>query len=320
MHNSKIGLFIFAISFVSILALPTVVTSQTRTQPTARIHPTPGALVFGDRTSVYFLAANSTVPRKLAKGNFPALGPDGKQVAYCTPIDATKSAPETVTVMLFDLATGKTTPILQVKAWASQLRWSPDGKRILLTLAFLNGKRELTVVAPDGTQKRKLIGSGEQGANDVFSPRWAPDGQSIYFHDMTNLVQIDLAGKVISKTPLAEITEEKESVTSADVFVFSPTEPNVLLYTRSVPGSKLFERTFGEPNTALFLNDRQDRKRLSAVDMLAMDPVWSRDGRFIYFTGYHDREGRAAYPFKIYRINRDGSGLVQITAGENPAV
>ena len=49
-----------------------------------------------------------------------------------------------------------------------------------------------------------------------------------------------------------------------------------------------------------------------------MDPVWSRDGRFIYFTGYRDREGRASYPFKIYRIARDGTGLIQITSGEMP--
>lgn len=320
MHISKKSAFISAVSFVSLLGLSTLVTSQTRTQPTARINPTPDALVYGDRTSVYFLAANATVPRKLAKGNFPALSPDRKLVAYCTPIDATKSAPETVSVMLFDLATGKTSAVFTAHAWASQLHWSPNGDKILLTLAFLNGKRELTIIAPDGTHKQKVIGGGEQGVNDVFSPRWAPDGQSIFFQDMTSLIQVDLEGRVIGRTPLAEITEEKESITSADSFVFSPTEPKVLLYTRSVPGSKLFERTFGEPNTALFLNEGQNKKRLSAVNMLAMDPVWSRDGRFIYFTGYYDREGRAAYPFKIYRINRDGSGLIQITSGENPGV
>lgn len=50
-----------------------------------------------------------------------------------------------------------------------------------------------------------------------------------------------------------------------------------------------------------------------------MDPVWLRNGRFIYFTGYYDREGRAACPLKIYRINRDGTELLQIAAGENPA-
>ena len=49
-----------------------------------------------------------------------------------------------------------------------------------------------------------------------------------------------------------------------------------------------------------------------------MDPVWSHDGHFIYFAGYLDREGRAAYPIKIYRIARDGTGLTQFAVGETP--
>ena len=67
---------------------------------------------------------------------------------------------------------------------------------------------------------------------------------------------------------------------------------------------------------ALSLNHALNRSR----DMLAFDPVWSADGLNIYFSGYHDREGRAAYPFKIYRINPDGTSLIQIAAGENPGV
>jgi len=60
------------------------------------------------------------------------------------------------------------------------------------------------------------------------------------------------------------------------------------------------------------------RKRLTLVDLLAIDPVWSRDEKSIYFSGYRDREERVAYPFKIHRSGWDGSGLVQIVSGENP--
>jgi hypothetical protein len=80
------------------------------------------------------------------------------------------------------------------------------------------------------------------------------------------------------------------------------------------------EQAISATNTAIFIYDQRakTRKRLTPVDLLAMDPVWSRDGNFIYFSGYRDREGRAAYPFKIYRIARDGTGLTQIAAGETP--
>jgi Tol biopolymer transport system component len=301
-----------------VLMVTTAVMAQRKVPPPPpKINPTSDALVYGDRTWVYYLAANSTTPRKLAKGNFPALSPDNTRVAYCTPVEGTKSG-ESVTLMSFDLASGKTSVVFQAGGYLSRLRWSPDGSQLLFSAAYLNGKREVDIIGSDGRGKQKVIATGEQGVSDVFAPVWATDGRSIFFQDMNNLFQVRTDGTMITKLPLGPITEEKESVTSADSFVPSPVDPNVIIYTRSVPGSKLFERSFGEPNTALFLYNLQtkDRKRLTAVDLLALEPVWSRDGKFIYFSGYHDREGRASYPFKIYRINADGSGLMEIGPGE----
>ncbi len=296
--------------------------AQRRSTPVTPSTSTTDALVFGDRAWVYYLQPNTTKPRQIAKGNFPALSPSGQYVAYITPLDQTKSAPETVKVMVFDLGSGSTSTIFQANAWAAHLRWSSRADYLLLTLAYLNGKRELDIISADGSKQQKLIGTGEQGANDVFSPVWAHDGKSIYFHDMENFFQLGLDGKVMAKTPLGVIADEKESITSADTFVPSPIDENVIAYTRSVPGTKLFERAFGEPNTALFIYNKRTRTRhrVTAPDMLALDPVWSADGLNIYFSGYRDREGRAAYPFKIYRINLDGTGLVQIASGENPGV
>jgi Tol biopolymer transport system component len=312
------NLFVFAILLVLLTATAIIAQRRAPTAP-AKINPTSDALVFGDRTWVYYLAANSSSPRKLAKGNFPALSPDKTRVAYCTPVDATKSG-ESVSIMLFDLASAKTSSVFQANGYLNHLRWSADGTRILFSAAYLNGKRELDFVSVDGTGKQRVIGTGEQGVADVFAPVWAPDGRSIYFQDMNNLIQAGVDGQIITRLPLGPITEEKESVTSADSFVPSPIDANLLIYTRSVPGSKLFEKSVGEPNTALFLYNLQTktRKRLTSVDLLALDPVWSRDGAYIYFSGYHDREGRAASPFRIYRINADGTGLLEIGPGENP--
>lgn len=278
----------------------------------------PDALVFGDREWIYFLAPNTLTLRKLAKGNFPALSPDRKRVAYCAPVNANASA--SGALMLFDLQSGKTAALFRANAWFAHPRWSPAGDTISFTLAFSSGKRELDLIAPDGTQPKKLIAGGEQGIDDIFNPTWAPDGQSLYFQDMSNLVRVNTLGQIQAKTPLATVVEEKEAITSADSFVPSPADASLIAYTRSVQGTRLFERTFGEPNTALFLYDMRTktRRRLTPVDLLALDPVWSSDGRFIYFAGYHDRQGRAAYPFKIYRIAGDGTGLIQIAVGETP--
>jgi len=313
----RIAMVIFGLAL-----LPIGGVGQRRAQPITATTSTTEALVFGDRTWVYYLQPNTTQPRQIAKGNFPALSPSGQYVAYITPLDQTRSAPENVKVMVFDLGSGRTSTIFQANAWAAHLRWSSRADYLLLTLANLNGKRELDIIGVNGSRQQTLISSGEQGANDVFSPVWAPDGRSIYFHDMESFFQIGLDGKVIAKTPLGVIAGEKESVTSADTFIPSPIDENVIAYTRSVPGTKLFERTFGEPNTALYIYNRRTRTRhrVTAPEMLALDPVWSADGLNIYFSGYYDRDGRAAYPFKIYRINLDGTGLVQIARGENPGV
>jgi Tol biopolymer transport system component len=294
--------------------------AQRRTAPAAITAQVPDALVFGDREWIYYLAANSSTRRRLAKGNFPTLSPDRRFVAYCAPIDAAVSAPAAGALMLFELASGHAKTLFRSAAWCAHPRWSPDGERISFTLALASGKRELHIIARDGATNQKLFTGGEQGVDDIFNPSWAPNGQSLFFQDMTNLVQVSAGGRIMEMTPLATIVGDKETVTSADWFVASPSEPGLLAYTRSVPGTRLFERTFGEPNTALFTYDRRTkmRKRLTPVDLLAMDPVWSRDGRFIYFAGYRDREGRAAYPFKVYRIARDGTGLIQIAAGETP--
>lgn len=278
------------------------------------------ALVFGAREWIYYLAANGSTPRRLAKGNFPALSPDRRRVAYCTPINTAVSAPASGALMLFDLESGKTATLFRSAAWCAHPRWSPDGERISFTLALASGKRELHLIAPHGASHQKLITGGEQAADDIFNPSWAPDGESLYFQDMTNLVQVSTSGQVVGKTRLGTIVGDKDAVTSSDSFVPSPNDPNLFAYTRSVAGTRLFNRTFGEPNTALFLYDTRTktRKRLSPMDLLAMDPVWSHDGRYLYFAGYRDREGRAAYPFKIFRIASDGTGLTQVPVGETP--
>lgn len=278
------------------------------------------ALVFGDREWVYYLAPNSSTPRKLAKGNFPALSPDRRLVAYCAPVDTALSAPASGALRVFDLASASEVTLFRSAAWCGHPRWAPDGERISFTLALSSGKRELHVIARDGTKNQTLFTGGDQDTSDIFNPSWAGDGQSLYFQDMSNLVQVSASGHVLRKTPLETIVGEKETVTSADCFVPSPNDFNLFAYTRSVPGTRLFERTFGEPNTALFVYDQRTkmRKRLTPVDLLAIDPVWSHDGQFIYFAGYRDREGRQAYPFKIYRIARNGTGLVPIAFGETP--
>ncbi|MGZ9190601.1 MAG: TolB family protein, partial [Nitrospira sp.] len=197
-------------------------TSQRRTAQTAIPAQPSDDLVFGDREWIYYLARNSSLPRRLVKGNFPALSPDHQRVAYCAPTNPAVSAPPAGALMLFDLASGKSSVVLKANAWLSHPRWAPNEEMIAFVFSP-SGQSELHVIRPDGSQHRKIIAAEEQGVNSIFNPAWSSDGRSIYFQDMTNLIEVSRLGKVRSMTPLGAITEEREAVTSSDSFVPSPT-------------------------------------------------------------------------------------------------
>ena len=169
--KSSVGLVMLALSL-----LAGVEAAQIRTAPAVVTNQVSDALVFGNREWIYYLAPNSSASRKLVRGNFPALSPDRRLVAYCAPINTALSAPASGALMLFDLASGKTVNLLRSAAWCAHPRWAPDGERISFTLALSSGKRELHTITRNGAKNQKLFTGGEHGAGDIFNPSWAPDG------------------------------------------------------------------------------------------------------------------------------------------------
>ena len=104
-----------------------------------------------------------------------------------------------------------------------------------------------------------------------------------------------------------------------------PADPQFLAFTMEVEAPPAFSKVFADefPGIcALFLYDdrRKTRTRLTPKDMWASHPCWSRDGRYIYFEGYRQPHYQEAEPFRIYRINRDGRGLQEMTKGRDPSL
>jgi Tol biopolymer transport system component len=268
--------------------------------------------------SIWHLANGSKKPLKLAQGTCPAVSPDSKRVAFCKPANAKNDSTD---IFILDIGTGKKSRIMRSPGNALGLCWSPRSD-ILAFACWTDGQDQLRVVNTDGSSLRILVGGKQSGNRGVFSPQWSVDGQSIYSHDIFTLFQVDLSGKQVSKKALSEITGKKSSITSADCFVPCPTDSNLLAFTQSVPGTKFAQQAFnGEPNTALFTYNTATkvRKRLTPIDLLATDPVWSKDGKSIYFCGYRDRSYKEQYPFRIYKISATGTGLTELVKGESPS-
>ncbi|MCB1024428.1 MAG: hypothetical protein KDB79_08560 [Acidobacteria bacterium] len=273
-------------------------------------------LIFSKEGWIYYLSASNKQPQKIVEGEFPSLNIKKKQFVYLKP--QPPEADAEAVLMLYDLTTKKTRELYRVKGFVNYPRFAPEGDLILFILRTNEGKTKLEVFNTGGEEAFTLNQTNKE-INDVFSPVWAADGNTVYFHDMTNLFHVGFDGQVLSKIPLKTITGSRETITSSDWFIPSPKNENLLIFTQLVPGTPLFEKTFGEPNTALFMYNLKENKktRLTPEDMFAVDPIWSTNGESLYFIGYYDRNGQENFPFRIFSIQLDGSNIVELARGEN---
>jgi TolB protein len=250
------------------------------------------------------------------KGREPALSPDGKRLLYWADGDAKTPIDQSAPLVWADLATG------QSGVWRpGNLRspaFSPDGK-IVVWCEMVDGRWTVMRANPDGKDARPFY----RGPSDsVFAPSWQPDGHAVLVGDLETLFWVALDGTVVRKVPLNEITSEENSVSSESRFRLSPTNPDRLLYSADVTPSKAMEKVvFDHPSSALFIYDLKTRQRtrLTGDDVLAEEPVWSRDGTRIYFHGFRiATRGSAAIRDGLLKIDADGKNLTRITAGSQP--
>jgi Tol biopolymer transport system component len=189
--------------------------------------------------------------------------------------------------------------------------WSPTGTRI----AFARegrpagadvGNADIYVVHVDGTDLARLT----DGPVMEYSPTWSPDGSRIAF------VGYDLASGGRPPTPMRLYLMSKDG---SDIRTLGPedvAEPawspdgSEIAYVDSRTGSIMAIRPDGSgPRRIIDLADV-----IGGVD-LVFRPTWSPDGTKLAFAA-----GPDARDTHIYVVNRDGSGLTQLTDDPAPDV
>jgi dipeptidyl aminopeptidase/acylaminoacyl peptidase len=165
-------------------------------------------------THLFVVPADGGTPRQISQGNFQHGGPGIAQAseAVWTPdgkyllMSANRhpdfeSDPLNTEVYEFSVADGSVKALTKRKGPDNDPEISPDGKKIAY-VGFDDRYqgyqiRQLYVMNRDGSGSRPLSGAFD---GDVHAPRWAPDGQGIYFtsdaHGNTGLYLIDLKGHV----------------------------------------------------------------------------------------------------------------------------
>ena len=199
--------------------------------------------------------------------------------------------------------------------------WSPCGK-IISFLALDNGKRQLFYLPPRG-EPRKLFSFGES----IVQYKWLPDGSGIIFTakkpdkkrdervkkgfdaKIVEWEEPELLWKWDSKT--GEIQSLNTSGLSVREFSISPDGKKLALVLTRTP---LVNDMAG---AEIFLLDIKNNslKKLTENRIIEEEPLWSRDGKYIYFLSQASENLQPYFQTSIFRLNPENGKIIDLLPG-----
>ena len=145
-------------------------------------------------------------------------------------------------------------------------RWSPDDRQLLVMAKQPGSPYKIYTVSPDGGELRPVL---EETRNQA-DPDWGPDGKSIVFGRFP-----DYAAEAISPKDIRilDLATTKVSILPESTGMFSPRwSPN---------GRYIAAMTLDQHRLMVF--DRNTAKWSTVAEGVIHNPVWSRDGKDLYF-------------------------------------
>jgi Tol biopolymer transport system component len=207
-------------------------------------------------------------------------------------------------------------------------RWSPDRRRIAFTARPFGSPLQLRLSTATGDTSAVLV-------SDTSSrrPRFSPDGRHLAFEcgsgnefDSDVCVIPDVTRAVISLTTIGNgpgksiVTDAvSRELSGSGAFVWDPSNPDLLAVVRDVP---LGDPEFPTLASQIFLVSFDGRRAQRLSDPLIVRDIsgstflrvvrmdWAPDGSYLALSA----EESPGFQKKIYRINRDGSGLQRLTS------
>jgi Tol biopolymer transport system component/DNA-binding winged helix-turn-helix (wHTH) protein len=157
------------------------------------------------------------------------------------------------------------------------MHWSPDDRKIVLMGREPGKAWKIYTMDSEGGQLKPVLDENRNQAD----PDWSPDGANIVFGRLPELMAEESGHKVISILHLA--TGKIENVPNSEE-LFSP--------RWSPDGRYIAALTLDQ--TRLMLFDTQTQNWRLLIQQNIADPVWSRDGKSIFF---HDfvQDGQPIY-------------------------
>jgi serine/threonine-protein kinase len=224
-----------------------------------------GTLAFGpaaDASNMLVLVSRDGKAEPIAippgSYDFPQVSPDGRQVAF----GASKGREEEVDI--YEFARGTTTRLSPGNGPA----WHPNGNAVVMLAG--NDGRTLSLKALDGGER--VLATPPPGF--IFrNTSWSPDGRLLAYtaqnggqHD----IRIMTVGETIQSTP----------------FLDSPAAEHSPRFSRD--GKWLLYASNESGRYEIYIKGYPRGERLAVSADGGVGPLWSRDGKEIFFEGQHD--------------------------------
>ncbi|HLZ98923.1 MAG TPA: hypothetical protein VKP66_13370 [Steroidobacteraceae bacterium] len=182
---------------------------------------------------------------------------------------------------------------------ATRANWSKRNDLIAFTGISPGGENTVWIIKPDGSGAHSLSIRGL--SNQVFYPSWYPDGKQIAAMDARDMAikRIDLSSGV------AVAITDKEKVLSGMPSV-SPDGKWIAFAGQENKGQQ-----YDQSRNSLWLVDEVGAMHtVESNPAQGRAPTWSPSGERLAF---ESTRGSAAGVYSIFIVNRDGTGLVQVT-------
>jgi TolB protein len=265
-------------------------------------------LCFTRAESAWIANLDGTAPRRLVTGADAVISPEGTRVAYT---ELGKGGERHIAVI--DIETEVKTVFQNLPSDnAYGPIWSPDGKQLLLRIYFKNHWR-LGSIREAGTGFQ-FIGGLSPTNTDYYSAVWAPDGQSLYCQDLSNIYQIDLSGTVSSQWKIGDLVPDGDLDSGSQI---DPAADGLRFLLDASLNKEGPIKDWDGPPSAIFLVEiaSAKSKRLTPPIPYAWEPCWISDQDFL-FTGAVDARHRSIYKASI----SGGKPQILIKNAEHPSV
>jgi dipeptidyl aminopeptidase/acylaminoacyl peptidase len=225
---------------------------------------------------------------------WPCFSPDGKTVLFSRTLDGGK----TWALMRVPAAGGAIASFATLPGSATRANWSQKTGEIAFNLDGLDGSHAIWVMKADGSGARAIAITG---LTVPSYPSWYDDGKSIAIEDVVRnvLYRVGEAGGTPSPiTSQAQVLTGMSSVSPDGKWL-------------AFAGQKNNGQAYNQDNNQIWLVDGTGAARpVETPPLQGRAPTWSPDGQRIAFES--DR-GSTNGKYAVFLINRDGSGLVQVT-------